>query len=885
MGYVGTPICLRKDNGDIVWNAGDGYTNQVYTTLVVLPSGKVVYATNNGWLKIRDADNGDLIWSHYLYGYCYSSAVAVVDNYILISSDSGDLWCFGPGNVEPNKPENLLVSNLDSPVPSFSAIFTDNDLGDYTASAKIQVGTSEGDNDVWTSDWITIGKIDNNQRSSYVSWFEVASGATYYAQMKFKDDAGNESPWSDSVTFTQTNPYADNLLAEGKVSPQDVATFSPEFSFRYTDNFGDNSSMFRIQVASMWDNQQSVNVENGTTISITYAGTTLQRGVQYFWRVKIRDNTDSWSDWSSSENFMICLLNLPDNLRVENQISPQRLTTMTPNFSFCYTDNAGENSGTARVQVWKGGGGLSASENIYPSEDAYTDSENPDSNYGNENHLDVYCYEGTEPYKYAFLKFDLEGIPTWATINSATLRWYVQNTDYLWAYGYVGPVEDDSWTENTITWNSQPSISEGGALSEFDFEYSGWHSFDSTSYVLEQAAGDGVASIGIVNYYNVPVEESMVIASRENPDYAPYLEVSYEHYLWDNTQNKNVENNSIITATYAGENLQRGNTYFWRARVQDNMGAWSDWSDNENFRINQLPTVENLKTEGQVNPTGLATFTPAFSWNYSDNDNDAQSNYQIQVGVSENDNSMWNNTGTTPTQITYSGNALSRSVTYYVRVRVKDNYEWSTWANGTFKLSQSPTVTVGDSTIELKLVDAGDAPVITTSTFTIKLTVGTRTENLLIYYAFVEETPSIQTDGAVAPFYFSISTTNSGAITSATITFNIPKSWVQTNDIVLSTLTVWRNTDGTWQTLPTALVGEDVTYYYLEATTTGFSLFCVTGQKKAVAPSETPMAAPTPQTSPSDQQMQQVVFIAALGILIVVVMLLASSYMRHKKRK
>jgi PGF-pre-PGF domain-containing protein len=371
-------------------------------------------------------------------------------------------------------------------------------------------------------------------------------------------------------------------------------------------------------------------------------------------------------------------------------------------------------------------------------------------------------------------------------------------------------------------------------------------------------------------------------------------------FLWENGENADnhrllVDNDSDFstpnenrivldnTYTIADENSLADGVYYWKVVAINATGE--NESDVGWFRVNTPPVCTNLKTDGQVDPTGLTTFTPTFSWSYSDNDGDTQSDYQIQVGVSENDNSMWDNAGAALTQITYSGSTLSRGVTYYVRVRVKDNYEWSTWANGTFKLSQSPTVTVGDSTIELKLVDAGDAPVITTSTFTIKLTVGTRTENLLIYYAFVEETPSIQTDGAVAPFYFSISTTNSGAITSATITFNIPKSWVQTNDIVLSTLTVWRNTDGTWQTLPTALVGEDVTYYYLEATTTGFSLFCVTGQKKAVAPSETPMAAPTPQTSPSDQQMQQVVFIAALGILIVVVMLLASSYMRHKKRK
>ncbi|MCJ7719872.1 MAG: PGF-pre-PGF domain-containing protein, partial [Candidatus Hadarchaeum sp.] len=268
-----------------------------------------------------------------------------------------------------------------------------------------------------------------------------------------------------------------------------------------------------------------------------------------------------------------------------------------------------------------------------------------------------------------------------------------------------------------------------------------------------------------------------------------------------------------------------------------------------------------------------------------DNDNDAQSNYQIQVGTAENDNSMWDNTGAALTQITYSGNALARGVTYYVRVRVKDNYEWSSWVTGTFGLSESLTVVVGDSTIELRLLEAGDAPVISTSTFTIKLNIWTRTENMLIYYAFVEEAPSIQTDGAIAPFYFSISATNSGAITSATITFDIPKSWVQANEIVLSTLVVWRNSNGIWQTLPSRLVGEDALYYYLEATTSGFSLFGVSGQKNVVAPTELPTGASTSQTPLGDQQTQQAIFIATLGILITSAMLLISTFRHHTRRK
>jgi outer membrane protein assembly factor BamB len=604
--WDGPFFCLRKDNGDYVWQGDEN--EYIEASPTILPSGKVVYANNDGFLRVRDANNGALIWQYYIEpSYC--GQFAVVDNYMLVCSDAGYLWCFGAGNVPPNKPSSLLVTGLTTTTPRFSSVFTDNDLGDSTRYAKVRIGTTDGGSDIWLSDWVSINTTENNQRSDNVTSIALAQETkTYYAQMKFKDNAGNESPWSDSTAFKLTwFPTATNLLAEGQVSPQRLTTFTPNFSFHYIDNVDDNSSIVHFQVGtsagdnSMWDSQQVKNVENGATISITYAGIALQRGVQYF----------------------------------------------------------------------------------------------------------------------------------------------------------------------------------------------------------------------------------------------------------------------------------------WRARVRDNENVWSDWSDNENFRINQLPTVENQKVEGQVNPT---TFTPTLSWNYSDNDNDNQSDYQIQVGTAENDNSMWDNTGAALTQITYSGNALARGVTYHVRVRAKDNYEWGTWVSGTFKLSPSPTVTVGDRTIVLRLVDVGDTLVIPTSTFTMRLTIRTRADILLIYYARIEEPPQIPTTGIV-PFYFDISTSSPDAIGDMTITFDIPKSWVRANDIIPPTLVAWRNSNGIWQTLPSRLVGEDLLYYYLEATTSGFSLFGVSGQKNVVAPTELPTGASTSQTPLGDQQTQQAIFIATLGILITSVMLLISTFRHHKRRK
>ena len=128
-----------------------------------------------------------------------------------------------------------------------------------------------------------------------------------------------------------------------------------------------------------------------------------------------------------------------------------------------------------------------------------------------------------------------------------------------------------------------------------------------------------------------------------------------------------------------------GEDYWWRVLSSDSYEN-SNYTTPDKFQFNQLPTASGLKTEGQTNPTTLETLIPTFSWVFEDADEDSQSNFQIQVGTSENDNSKWDYTSptTTDNSIVYAGASLSRGVTYYVRMRVFDGYEWSDWTNGTF---------------------------------------------------------------------------------------------------------------------------------------------------------------------------------------------------------
>src|SRR3989338_5538085 len=88
-------------------------------------------------------------------------------------------------------------------------------------------------------------------------------------------------------------------------------------------------------------------------------------------------------------------------------------------------------------------------------------------------------------------------------------------------------------------------------------------------------------------------------------------------------------------------------------------------------------------------------------------------------------------------------------------------------------------------------------------------------------------------DGSVYK-YLEITKTNlqTSGISSATINFKVPKSWLTANNIDKNTIALNRYDSG-WTKLPTSILSEDSTYVYFTATSPGFSTFAITGTKGA----------------------------------------------------
>ena len=105
---------------------------------------------------------------------------------------------------------------------------------------------------------------------------------------------------------------------------------------------------------------------------------------------------------------------------------------------------------------------------------------------------------------------------------------------------------------------------------------------------------------------------------------------------------------------------------------------------------------------------------------------------------------------------------------------------------------------------------------------------------------------SVQSSGSVYQ-YLQIDHENlEGDIESVTITFDLPREWLESNRLAEDVVVLERYT-GVWTALPTKLVGEDSGSLHYEAESPGLSLFAITvGGRDELAIAAASTATPTP---------------------------------------
>lgn len=189
--------------------------------------------------------------------------------------------------------------------------------------------------------------------------------------------------------------------------------------------------------------------------------------------------------------------------------------------------NSGYN--TVRVTAATSAGGpnvdslliTSIPTSIFASEDAYTRSGTfADDNFGT---VDDLAVKASNSYltRQSFIKFPVSGYSQASEVN------LILTVNQLQSSG-TGTVElrelsDDSWSEDSITWNNQPT--QGNLLQSFTVlssDVGNELSVDVTNYVTGEAAGDGTASFILVQPSGL---DTYVGFSSSETTSGPYLEV------------------------------------------------------------------------------------------------------------------------------------------------------------------------------------------------------------------------------------------------------------------------------------------------------------------------------------------------------------------------
>lgn len=161
--------------------------------------------------------------------------------------------------------------------------------------------------------------------------------------------------------------------------------------------------------------------------------------------------------------------------------------------------------------------------------DAYVnDGTEANKNFGGLNVFYIKNDKNANVTRESFLKFDLSSLS--GTISTATLRLYPTLASLTGLQNRAELVDDDSWQESTITWNTKPASSTqiGSDWTVVDGEYV---ELDVTQAVLDAVSEEGDNLLSVRIYSPTKVKDAGLVgyASRENSeaDYRPVILINY----------------------------------------------------------------------------------------------------------------------------------------------------------------------------------------------------------------------------------------------------------------------------------------------------------------------------------------------------------------------
>ena len=327
--------------------------------------------------------------------------------------------------------------------------------------------------------------------------------------------------------------------------------------------------------------------------------------------------------------------------------------------------------------------------------DTYVAESTPSKNYSNSTQIVVKAGAGSQFYSYLYF---VRPFPLGATILSATLKLY-QISPETATHTVTAKVLTQPWYQSQTTWNQKPTSTTTGQVSvtkAFATPIGTEWAFDVTAVM--QSVSDGLIWRGWQIITNL--DDFLYLGSTQHATYKPVLEIEWSDVpdapttlspsgnravsvakpvlrfdftdvsgdtsltgvqvqinatdVWtapsfdSGTVLTSVPELDLNTTAYAG--LPVAASTYWRVRVQDGAGLWSDWSAGAQFQRQSKGTltITNPPVSGLISEP-----TPPITWTFTGT---TQAAWQIFITPTAQSSTILYNTGKV------SGTAVSHTL-------------------------------------------------------------------------------------------------------------------------------------------------------------------------------------------------------------------------------
>jgi hypothetical protein len=193
------------------------------------------------------------------------------------------------------------ILHLIEHAPELAWSFLDTDLGDTQTRYEVRIGSSSGTSDMWSP-----GPTDGSATTVTYAGSSLIDGEDYFFAVRVFDGK-NWSAWSEVTFHMNIPPEVTELTVDGSSEGTSEIMTIPSATPTFNGDYLDPDGVFTLQkyelkigsasgLSDLWE----PGVMDGALSEIVYNGSTLDRGINYWFSLRIFDGYE-WSQWQETQ--------------------------------------------------------------------------------------------------------------------------------------------------------------------------------------------------------------------------------------------------------------------------------------------------------------------------------------------------------------------------------------------------------------------------------------------------------------------------------------------------------------------------------------------------------------------------------------------------------